>query len=267
MLCRIRTGPTLFRNGHALQLVQDRDYGPMTGLSVRNLSYAYGEKYALNDISFTIEEGSFCALLGPNGAGKSTLFGLLTQLIVSRHGTIEIAGHDLTKHPRKALAEMGIVFQQPTLDLDLTVWRNLTYFAALHGLAGRAAEASIKASLERLYMAERAHERVRDLNGGHRRRLEIARSLLHSPTLLLLDEPTAGLDAAARRAITEHVHDLSATGGTTVLWATHLTDEIWAEDQVVILHRGQVLRNCPCHELTRNIPLQKAFLELTEDRL
>lgn len=239
----------------------------MTGLSVRNLSYAYGAKRALNDISFSVEKGAFCALIGPNGAGKSTLFALLTQLIASRSGMIEIAGHDLGSHPRKALAEIGIVFQQPSLDLDLTVWRNLTYFAALHGLSGQTAEASIKAALDRLGMSERAHERVRALNGGHRRRLEIARALVHSPSVLLLDEPTVGLDAAARRAITDHVHDLSRTHGMTVLWATHLTDEISAEDQVVILHQGQVLRNCPCHELTRDKPLQDAFLDLTDNRI
>jgi len=236
----------------------------VTGLSVRNLSYAYGAKRALNDISFNVEQGAFCALIGPNGAGKSTLFALLTRLITSRTGTIEIAGHDLGSHPEKALGKIGIVFQQPSLDLDLTVWRNLSYFAGLHGLSGQAAEASIRSALDRLDMAERTHERVRNLNGGHRRRLEIARALVHSPTVLLLDEPSVGLDAAARRAITEHAHDLCKTHGMTVLWATHLTDEISAEDQVVILHKGQVLRNCPCHELTRDKPLQEAFLDLTD---
>ncbi|HKK84241.1 MAG TPA: ATP-binding cassette domain-containing protein, partial [Roseovarius sp.] len=189
----------------------------MTGLYVQNLSYAYGAKQALRDVTFGVEPGQFCALLGPNGAGKSTLFSLLTRLFTTSQGRIEVAGHDMTKHPRAALARMGVVFQQPTLDLDLTVHRNLTYFAALHGLSGRDADARITAALERLNMAERATERTRDLNGGHRRRLEIARCLIHDPAVLLLDEPTVGLDAAARRAITDHVHDLSRNDGLTVL--------------------------------------------------
>ena len=235
----------------------------MTGLYVQNLSYAYGTKQALQDVTFGVEPGQFCALLGPNGAGKSTLFSLLTRLFTTSQGRIEVAGHDMTKHPRAALARMGVVFQQPTLDLDLTVQRNLTYFAALHGLSGRDAEARITAALERLNMAERAAERARDLNGGHRRRLEIARCLIHDPAVLLLDEPTVGLDAAARRAITDHVHDLSRDDGLTVLWATHLTDEISQEDQVVILHQGKVLKDAPCHEITQGAGLQDVFLNLT----
>ena len=235
----------------------------MTGLYVQNLSYAYGAKQALRDVTFGVEPGQFCALLGPNGAGKSTLFSLLTRLFTTSQGRIEVAGHDMAKHPRAALARMGVVFQQPTLDLDLTVQRNLSYFAALHGLSGRDAEARIAAALERLNMAERAGERARDLNGGHRRRLEIARCLIHDPAVLLLDEPTVGLDAAARRAITDHVHDLSREDGLTVLWATHLTDEISDTDQVVILHQGEVLKDAPCREITQGAPLQDVFLNLT----
>ena len=235
----------------------------MTGLYVQNLSYAYGEKQALGNVTFGVEPGQFCALLGPNGAGKSTLFSLLTRLLTTAQGRIEVAGHDMARTPRAALARMGVVFQQPTLDLDLTVHRNLTYFAALHGLSGRDAEARITTALERLNMKERAGERARDLNGGHRRRLEIARCLIHDPAVLLLDEPTVGLDAAARRAITDHVHELSRDDGLTVLWATHLTDEISKDDQVVILHHGEILKDAPCHAITRGAPLQDAFLSLT----
>jgi ABC-type multidrug transport system ATPase subunit len=111
----------------------------MSELSVAQLSFAYGSKQALQDVSFEIASGEFCALLGPNGAGKTTLFALLTRLFLPQQGHIRIAGLDLASNPRKALARMGVVFQQPTLDLDLTVWRNLTYYAALHGVSGRAA--------------------------------------------------------------------------------------------------------------------------------
>jgi ABC-2 type transport system ATP-binding protein len=212
----------------------------MSGLVVQSVSYRFGRKTALDAVSFEVEPGRFCALLGPNGAGKSTLFGLMTRLFTTREGRITIAGHELSRHPRRALAEIGVVFQQPTIDLDLTVRRNLLYFAGLHGLSGREARTRAEAALDRLGMAERASERARELNGGHRRRMEIARALIHRPSVLLLDEPTVGLDAAARTAITTHVHDLAAEG-LTVLWATHLTDEVRPEDRLVILHHGRVL--------------------------
>ena len=235
----------------------------MTGLSVQNVSYAYGERCALDDVSFHVAQGAFCALLGPNGAGKSTLFSLLTRLFTTAQGTIEIAGFDISKQPWQALAQIGVVFQQPTLDLDLTVHRNLSYFAALHGLSGRTADTRIAAALDRLSMAKRARERARDLNGGHRRRLEIARCLIHSPSVLLLDEPTVGLDAAARAAITSHLHRLSADDGLTVLWATHLTDEIEQDDEVAILHRGKMLIQDSCCDITKGRPLQQVFLSMT----
>ena len=137
------------------------------------------------------------------------MFSLLTRLLVAREGNIRVAGFDMARSPRAALARIGVVFQQPTLDLDLSVQRNLRYFAGLHGMSGRPAAVAIAAALDRLGMAERAGETVRALNGGHRRRMEIARALIHGPQVLLLDEPTVGLDAAARRAITGHVHDLA----------------------------------------------------------
>lgn len=234
----------------------------MSGLRVTDLRYSYGAKTALDDVSFEILPGRFCALLGPNGAGKSTLFSLLTRLFVAPSGRIEIAGQDLGRHPRAALAKLGTVFQQPTLDLDLTVQQNLKYFAALHGFGGREARSRMDAALERLDMRERAHEKARDLNGGHRRRTEIARALIHNPLVLLLDEPTVGLDAAARAAITQHVHELTADG-TTVLWATHLTDEVWPEDQLVILHKARVLADDICMKIAPQDTLKANFLEMT----
>lgn len=235
----------------------------MSGLRIENLSHSYGRKQALSEVSFAVAPGEFCALLGPNGAGKSTLFGLMSRLFTSRHGQIEIAGFDLRKNPRAALARVGIVFQQQTLDLDLTVRRNLGYFAGLHGIGGRDATKRIDRALERLDMTERADERARDLNGGHRRRAEIARALLHDPDVLLLDEPTVGLDAASRTAITDHVHDLAADSGLTVLWATHLTDEIRPDDRLVILHHGRVLADAKTCEVTHGLPLAKVFLDIT----
>lgn len=210
------------------------------GLVIEGITHDWGRRRALSDVGFTVERGRFCALLGPNGAGKSTLFGLLTRLFAARTGRIEIAGHDLARAPRAALTRMGVVFQSSTLDLDLTVRRNLLYFAALHGIRGRDAERRAAAVLERLGMAERAGERAAALNGGHRRRMEIARALLHDPAVLMLDEPTVGLDVASRAAIVSHVHALAGEG-LTVLWATHLVDEIASGDRLVVLHCGRVL--------------------------
>lgn len=242
----------------------NRRGGRMNGLEVEDASFAYGARQALDAVSLSVAPGEFCALLGPNGAGKSTLFALMTRLLVPDRGRIRVAGHDLATDPRAALGKMGVVFQQPTLDLDLSVRRSLRYFAGLHGIAGRAAEAAIDAALDRLGMRERAGELVRALNGGHRRRMEIARALIHAPSVLLLDEPTVGLDAASRQAITDHVHDLAA-GGLAVLWATHLVDEIRATDSVVMLHQGRVRASGRAAEVGAAAPggLLAAFLALT----
>lgn len=236
-----------------------------SGLVVERLSFAYGATKALDDVSLRVEPGTFCALLGPNGAGKSTLFALLTRLFTAPEGRIVIGGHDLARSPRAALAAMGVVFQQPTLDLDLTIRQNLRYFAALHGLAGRAAAHRIDAALDRLGLAARAGERGRTLNGGHRRRTEIARALLHRPAFLLLDEPTVGLDAATRASLTAHVHSLAAEDGLTVLWATHLTDEVGDDDRLAILHAGRIRANGHAGALRGGQPLHDYFLSLTQE--
>ena len=235
------------------------------GLAVCDLSFHYGAKTALDAISFDVSAGTFCGLLGPNGAGKSTLVSLLTRLLGAPRGDIRVGGYNLRCAPRKALAKLGVVFQQPTLDLGLTVRQNMTYFAALHGLPRAEVPARIDAALDRLNMRERADERVRALNGGHRRRMELARALLHDPSVLLLDEPTVGLDAAARQAITDHVHDLAAQG-LCVLWATHLTDEIRDDDQLLVLHQGQILARGQTADLRGDHPLSDWFLSRTGAR-
>jgi ABC-2 type transport system ATP-binding protein len=211
-----------------------------TGLTVNNLSFNYGAKQALDDVAFDVAPGTFCALLGPNGAGKSTLIALLTRLLVAPQGDITVAGHDMRREPRKALGKLGVVFQQSTLDLNLSVRQNLAYFAALQGLPKSEIPGRIDAALDQLDMRQRADEKARDLNGGHRRRTELARSLIHDPHVLLLDEPTVGLDAASRQGITDHVHELTKTG-LCVLWTTHLTDEVRDGDDLVVLHKGQII--------------------------
>ncbi len=232
-------------------------------LVVRNLSFTYGSKQALKDVSFDVAPGTFCALLGPNGAGKSTLTALLTRLLVAPEGEITLAGHDMRRAPRQALADLGVVFQQSTIDLSLSVRQNLAYFAALHGLPRSEVPGRIDAALERLGMRERADEKARALNGGHRRRMELARALLHDPKVLLLDEPTVGLDAAARAAITDHVHDLAAEG-LCVLWTTHLTDEVRDADRLLVLHRGEIHADGITGDIRGNQTLKDWFLSKTE---
>jgi ABC-2 type transport system ATP-binding protein len=210
-------------------------------LVVENVSFAYGRgQRALDEVSFRVPAGSFTALLGPNGAGKTTLMSLVTRLFHSRGGSITVSGFDLRRASRAALAAMGVVFQRLTLDLDLSVQQNLRYAASLQGLPGRRAEARIAEELERLGVADRSRALVRTLSGGLRRRVELARALLHQPRLLVLDEPTVGLDIDSRRAIVEHVHRLCRERDLAVLWTTHLIDEVWPDDQLVILADGRV---------------------------
>jgi len=210
-------------------------------LSVKNVSYWYGSKQVLEDVSFEVYPGKVTALLGPNGAGKTTLFSLITRLFDAPTGRIEICGRSASEWGSKALGPLGVVFQQPTLDLDLTVKQNLRYFAALRGLKRKDADERMLRALKALDMEERIGERVRALNGGHRRRVEIARGLLHSPRLLLLDEPTIGLDDPTRRTIVRHVHELAKTDNIVVLWATHLFDEVEPDDDLLVINRGKIV--------------------------
>jgi ABC-2 type transport system ATP-binding protein len=210
-------------------------------LSVKNVSYWYGSKQALDDVSFDVYPGKVTALLGPNGAGKTTLFSLITRLFDAPTGRIEIDGRSAVESGFKVLGPLGVVFQQPTLDLDLTVKQNLRYFAALRGIKRKEADERMVRALKALDMEERIGEKVRALNGGHRRRVEIARSLLHNPKLLLLDEPTIGLDVPTRTAIVRHIHDLARAENIGVLWATHLFDEVEEDDDLVVIDRGRVV--------------------------
>lgn len=236
-------------------------------LSIEDLSFSYSGKKALDQVSFDIQSGECTILLGPNGAGKSTLFALITRLYDARSGRIEFCGFDVKKQTSKALARLGVVFQQPTLDMDLTVMQNLGYHAALHGMGRKLAKQRSQQELERLNMYDRRFEKIRQLNGGHRRRVEIARALLHKPSLLLLDEPTVGLDVPSRQDIVEHVHRLVKDEKIAVLWASHLIDEIYPDDQVIILHKGQIKVKGAINtvlEQTGTASIKEAFYALTQ---
>jgi ABC-2 type transport system ATP-binding protein len=218
-------------------------------LSIQNITHSYRERRALDDVSFDVRQGTFAVLLGLNGAGKTTLFSLVTRLYAAQHGSIAVLGFDVARAPAQALSRLGVVFQARTLDLDLTVMQNLLYHAALHGLGGREAGELAGDTLSRTEMADRAHDKARVLSGGQMRRIEIARALLHRPALLLLDEPTVGLDVNARKGILRYVRELVARENIGVLWTTHLIDEVDDCDDLIILHRGRVLAKAIARDL------------------
>src|SRR5271168_631015 len=218
-------------------------------LEVDRVSHRYGTRVALNDVALTVRQSSFTVLLGLNGAGKSTLFSLITRLYAIRSGSIRILGHDIMRQPGAALSRLGVVFQSRALDADISVQQNLKYHAALHGIGRSRADLEITRVLDLVAMTDRRRDRVNTLSGGQMRRVEIARALLHRPKLLLLDEPTVGLDIKARAGILAVVRTLVADEGIGVLWATHLVDEIRDEDHVVVLHNGRVLADGPSRSI------------------
>ena len=239
----------------------------ISALAIEGLSFSYGNHKALDDINFKIQSGECTILLGPNGAGKSTLFSLITHLYDTRQGRIELCGFDIKQQSRLALAKLGVVFQQTTLDMDLTVDQNLRYHTALHGMSRKLATERIQQELERLNMFDRRFEKVRQLNGGHKRRVEIARALLHKPSLLLLDEPTVGLDVPSRKNIVDYVHRLAAEENIAVLWASHLMDEIYPNDHLIVLHKGRIKANGTVDEGLKQADVatvNEAFSRLTQ---
>lgn len=219
----------------------DREVGTDPALDVASVSHLYGKKKALDDVSFRIAPATFSVLLGLNGAGKTTLFSLISHLYDTRQGAIRIFGHDIRRSPREALRRVGIVFQARTLDLDLSIYQNLSYHAALHGIGKSLAGERIRSVLQQVEMEGRLHDKAGSLSGGQMRRIEIARALLHRPPLLLLDEATVGLDVKSRAGILANIRRLVASEGISVLWATHLIDEVEGADDVVVLHRGRLV--------------------------
>src|SRR5260370_16036572 len=241
-------------------------YPDGVALAIEGVSHCYGTRKALDNVSFTVAPGSFTALLVLNGAGKSTLFSIITRLFGLQAGRISIFDHDIGREPGEALRCMGVVVQPRTLDLDLSVTQNLLYHAALHGIARREARKRSGEVLSRMGLADHPGSKVRDLSGGQMRRLGIARALLHWPRLLLLDEPTVGLDVKPRADILNHVRRLVTEQGIGVLWATHLFDEIVPSDDLVILHQGRIIAQGEVARIvteTKARDLYSAFMHLT----
>jgi ABC-2 type transport system ATP-binding protein len=226
----------------------------------------YGPIRAVDGVSLAAHAGEFIALLGPNGAGKSTLFQLLSGLFTADSGRIEVMGHDMSRDPVPALAGLGIVFQQPTLDLELSVTANLLFHAGLHGMPRALALQRIEEELAQLGLKERAHDKTAQLSGGNRRRVELARALLHQPRLLLMDEPTVGLDPASRADLLKQLLIMRRERQVAILWATHLCDEVPDADRVIVLHRGKVLADTTPAKLIASAgasTIEEAFLAMT----
>jgi ABC-2 type transport system ATP-binding protein len=209
-------------------------------LEIKNVSYKYDKDLVLKNINLNIKESSFLVLLGLNGAGKSTLFALITRLLKLQEGEIFINSFPISNY-KKALESIGIVFQEPTLDLDLTVRQNLIFYGSLKGISFKETMDSIKEELSTLELEEKLDVKVRALNGGHRRRVEILRALINDPKLILLDEATSGLDIKSRYSIISYVKEIVKKRGISVLWITHLFDEIDDEDDVAIIKQGEII--------------------------
>jgi ABC-2 type transport system ATP-binding protein len=220
------------------------DAGPVAeqaAVSVDGLRHRYGERLALDDLSLDVARGEIFGLLGPNGGGKTTLFKILSTILAPTAGRVRILEHDLIREARHVRRHLGVVFQHPAVDPQLTVLENLQHHGLLYGMRGRLLAERAAQVLARVGLAERAGERVKALSGGLQRRVELAKAVVHQPDILLLDEPSTGLDPGARRDFTHYLEHLRTDEGVTVLLTTHLLDEAERCDRLAILHQGRLV--------------------------
>jgi ABC-2 type transport system ATP-binding protein len=237
-------------------------------LRTSGLTKRYGGRAALQSLSLNLGAGQFVALLGPNGAGKSTLFQMLTGLFAADEGEVEVAGHSLRRAAASALRHIGVVFQQVSLDMDLSIRRNLLFQADLHGLSRRLANERIAAGCARLGVGQGKdlERKVRELSGGNRRKVELVRAGLHHPSVLLMDEATVGLDPKSRQDLLSALHTDVKERGVCVLWATHWVEEALGADRVLVLHKGSLLADGTPDEVTKALgedTLEKGFIART----
>jgi len=236
-------------------------------LEIKNIKKYYNSFLALNDISFQIKSGELVVLLGPNGAGKSTLFSIITGLARADNGSCFINGCNIANNSIGALKNLGVVFQQSTIDLELTVKENLLFHSRLHGIEINSVQKVIKDELTESGLVKKVNKRVRTLSGGERRKVELIRSLLHKPKMLLMDEPTVGLDPASRVSLLKKIQNLKKTGTLSILWATHLVDEAEKADKIIILNKGSIEVVGTLSEILRlanEKNLSKAFLKIVK---
>jgi len=217
-----------------------------------NLSHQYGSRVALSNVSFEVKAGEIFGLLGPNGGGKSTLFRILSTMMAPTGGRAEVAGHDVARDPSAVRRSIGVVFQTQSLDKALTVAENLRAQGHLHGLSGPKLRERMEQVVDRLGLADRRNDLVETLSGGLKRRVEIAKGLLHRPVVLLMDEASTGLDPGARRDLWQYVEELRSGEGVTILLTTHILDEADRCDRLALLHQGRVVaEGTPAHLRSR----------------
>jgi ABC-2 type transport system ATP-binding protein len=210
-------------------------------IQVDGLSKTYPTVAAVNNIAFNVTAGEIFAFLGPNGAGKTTTIAMLTTLLRPSAGRAWVAGHDIVRQQTAVRRAIGLVFQEPTLDPRLTAYENLDFHAVLYGVPRSQRPARIRTALELADLADRAHDFVERFSGGMKRRLEIARTLIHAPHVLFLDEPTLGLDPQTRRRLWEHIHYLRDERRVTIFLTTHYLDEADVADRIAIIDRGEIV--------------------------
>ncbi len=214
---------------------------PATAIHVQGLSHRYGDHQAIEGLTFTVSAESIFGLLGPNGGGKTTLFRILSTLLPVQAGSVELLGIDVRRQPAEVRRRIGVTFQSPSLDTRLTVRENLRHHGHLYGFSGGELKRRIGEMLEHLNLKDRENDLVGTLSGGLKRRVEIAKGLLHEPRLLLLDEPSTGLDPGVRIDLWEYLTRLKTQKGMTILVTTHLMDEAERSDQLGILDRGRLV--------------------------
>ena len=236
-------------------------------LEINNIKKYYGSFLALNNICLKLKPNQLVVLLGPNGAGKSTLFSIITGLARADSGSCLINGNNIASQSIGALKNLGVVFQQPTIDLELTVKENLLFHARLHGLRVSSLKKIIEKELNESGLEKKINKKVRTLSGGERRKVELIRSLLHEPKMLLLDEPTVGLDPRSRTDLLKKILNLKSSKKLSVLWTTHLVDEAEKADKIIILNRGDIIEMGKPNYIikkTNAANLSKAFFKIIE---
>ena len=249
----------------------------MSMIEVNNLvkKYKRSDKAAVDDVSFKVEEGEFFAFLGPNGAGKTTTISILTTTLAKTSGELRIAGYDVDKEARKVREKIGIIFQKPSLDPQLTAEENIRFHACLYGMVGYrptfslmplAYQKRVSELAEIIGIQDALFMPIKKLSGGMQRKLEIIRSLIHTPEVLFLDEPTQGLDAVSRRSLWDYIREVRERYGTTIFLTTHYIDEAENVDRVCIINNGKIISCNSPEEMKESLLKQELIIDADDQK-